>query len=280
MKIPKILLASICLFSFKQSVQAQWSNSPNPTVVNGKVGIGTSSPNAVLEVISNGQATGDDAVLFEKQRTPGTSGHRFTFNNVGGLTSETPGPFWRGLHIAAPYFTVNGNPAFPRIGIYAEYNSYTDPSLRKWVFHAANTNANCLHDIEFKNEDISLMYMKSNGNIGIGTTNPLEKLSVNGTVCATKVKVSVAGCWADYVFEPTYQLRSIGEVEQFIKQYHHLPEVPSAEEVERNGLDVANNQATLLKKIEELTLYMIEMSKNIKSLQEENAQLKKLVIKE
>jgi hypothetical protein len=280
MRIPKFLLAAVCIFTFKQSIQAQWTNNPNPTVVGGKVGIGTSSPNAVLEVISNGQATGDDAVLFEKSRFPAAKGNRFTFNNTGGLTSETPGPFWRGLQIASPYFTVNGNPAFPRIAIYAEYNSYTDPSSRKWVFHAGNTpTANTYHDIEFKNEFLTLMYMKSNGNIGIGTTNPLEKLTVNGTVCATRIKASLSGCWADYVFEPTYRLRPLCEVEQFINQYHHLPEVPSAEEVKMSGLDVADNQATLLKKIEELTLYMIEMNKQIKSLQEENVQLKNLALK-
>jgi hypothetical protein len=279
MRIPKFLLAAVCIFAFKQSIQAQWTNNPNPTVVGGKVGIGTSSPNAVLEVISNGQATGDDAVFFEKPHDPTPKGQRFTFNNVGGLTSETPGPAWRGFHIAAPYTTFNGSLVFPRMIIYAEYDSYTNPSVRKWVFHAGNSSANSLHDIEFKNEQTSMMYIKGNGNIGIGTSNPLEKLTVNGTVCATKIKASLSGCWADYVFEAGYRLRPISEVEQFINQYHHLPEVPSAAEVERNGLDVADNQTTLLKKIEELTLYIIEMNKQIKLLQEENVQLKNLVLK-
>jgi hypothetical protein len=112
------------------------------------------------------------------------------------------------------------------------------------------------------------------GNVGIGTTNPQGyKLAVNGDAIFTKVKVKEYGSWADYVFEPNYKLPSLKEVEQFIKQHKHLPEVPSAGEVEKNGLDLGDNQAVLLKKIEELILYAIESDKKNKKLEEKNQQL-------
>lgn len=115
----------------------------------------------------------------------------------------------------------------------------------------------------------------ANGNVGIGTDDTKGyKLGVNGNAIFNKVVVKQYP-WADYVFNNDYRLRPLSEVEQYIKQHHHLPEVVSAEEVEKNGLDVGDNQATLLKKIEELTLYVIDQSKKHQKLEEEVAQLKK-----
>jgi hypothetical protein len=115
-----------------------------------------------------------------------------------------------------------------------------------------------------------------NGNVGIGTTDTKGyKFAVNGNAVFTKVVVKPYGNWPDYVFQPTYHLRPLSEVEAYIKQYHHLPEVPTAEEVEKNGIDVGDNQATLLKKIEELTLYVIEQQKEIKALKKEMELMKK-----
>lgn len=85
---------------------------------------------------------------------------------------------------------------------------------------------------------------------------------------AKKVKVSIKPeDWSDYVFAKNYHLRSLTSVENFINKYKHLPDVPSAEEVEKNDLDLGATQAILLKKIEELTLYMIEQDKTIKEQQ-------------
>ncbi|MBO9203828.1 MULTISPECIES: hypothetical protein [Niastella] len=118
--------------------------------------------------------------------------------------------------------------------------------------------------------------MDQDGNVGIGCHDTKGyKLAVAGTAIFTKVVVKSLP-WSDYVFNTTYRLRPLSEVEQFIKTYHHLPEVLPAEEVEKNGIDVGDNQATLLKKIEELTLYAIEQEKQIRQLREENRDLQLL----
>ena len=102
--------------------------------------------------------------------------------------------------------------------------------------------------------------MLANGNLGIGTASPTEKLSVNGKIRAHEIKVETSG-WPDYVFAKGYQLPSLEETEKQIKEKGHLPGIPSAEEVKANGIDLGEMNAKLLKKIEELTLYMIEMKK-------------------
>ncbi len=104
-------------------------------------------------------------------------------------------------------------------------------------------------------------------------------LLVKGGIMTEKIKVALASStdWADYVFEPTYQqnMLSLREVEQFILEHKHLPNVPSAQEMADNGLDVTQTVAKLMEKIEELTLYAIEMDKQIKQLQTEKEELKK-----
>jgi hypothetical protein len=105
--------------------------------------------------------------------------------------------------------------------------------------------------------------LTTTGNVGIGTTDTKGyTLAVNGNAIFTKIKVKQYGNWPDYVFDSSYRMRPLPEIEQYIQQHHHLPELPSAEEVEKSGLDLGENQATMLKKIEELTLYAIEQNKN------------------
>jgi hypothetical protein len=113
------------------------------------------------------------------------------------------------------------------------------------------------------------MRVTGTGKVGIGTVNTNDadyKLFVETGIRTRKVKVDQAN-WPDYVFHTTFRLRPLSEVEQYINQHHHLPEVPSAEEVEKEGLNVGDNQAMLLKKIEELTLYVIEQNKKIQTLE-------------
>lgn len=106
----------------------------------------------------------------------------------------------------------------------------------------------------------------SKGNVGIGTTNPSAKLDVNGSIRAERIDVINDVPSADYVFEADYELRSISEVEEFISNHKHLPDVPSAAEFKSRGYSVGEMDEILLRKIEELTLYIIEQQKVIDEL--------------
>ena len=108
-----------------------------------------------------------------------------------------------------------------------------------------------------------------NGNVGIGTVKPKEKLSVNGTILAKEVKVSTeASDWPDFVFEPDYKLRKLSEVENYILTNKHLPDIPSAAQMEAQGVNLAEMNKLLLQKVEELTLYSIEQKKKVEKLEE------------
>ncbi|WP_205529708.1 hypothetical protein [Pedobacter chitinilyticus] len=109
------------------------------------------------------------------------------------------------------------------------------------------------------------------GYVGIGTLTPKEKLSVNGKIRAKEIKVELAD-WPDYVFEEGYQKLSLAEIEQFIKQNKHLPGVPTAKQVEQEGVELGEMNKVLLKKIEELTLHLIEKEKKLDQF---NTDLKK-----
>lgn len=148
--------------------------------------------------------------------------------------------------------------------LYGGYISY-DGSANKMYLGSYNGST--------KNKAITIV--RSNGCVGIGTTSPSSsyKLSVNGKIRAKEIVVETG--WADYVFEQDYNLRSLNEVESFIAKNGHLPDVPSAKDVEKNGVTVGEMEATLLRKIEELTLYMIEMKKENEALKAEIDAMKK-----
>lgn len=108
------------------------------------------------------------------------------------------------------------------------------------------------------------MTILQNGNIGIGSSSPSEKLVINGKVRAHEIKVEATN-WPDYVFTKSYPLPSLQETEKHIKEKGHLPGIPSAAEVKANGIDLGEMNENLLKKIEELTLHLIEQNKTIES---------------
>ncbi len=97
----------------------------------------------------------------------------------------------------------------------------------------------------------------SNGNVGIGTATPDEKLAVKGKIRAQEIKVEATN-WPDYVFEKEYSLPTLEETAQFITENGHLPEIPKASAIESDGLSLGEMNKLLLKKIEELTLHLIE----------------------
>lgn len=122
----------------------------------------------------------------------------------------------------------------------------------------------------------------SDGNVIVGTVSSQPngyRLFVEQGILTEKVKVAVSGTadWSDFVFDKSYQLRPISELEQFIDKNKHLPDVPSATEVVENGIDLAKMDATLLRKIEELTLYVIDLKKENDNLRNELYELKEIV---
>lgn len=111
----------------------------------------------------------------------------------------------------------------------------------------------------------NVLFLKDNGNIGIGTNNPQAKLAVNGEVLAKSIRVNTSSTyWPDYVFGENYELMSLKELDTYVKDNKHLPGVPSANEVEEQGtVDLGEMNALLLEKVEELTRYVIDLQKQI-----------------
>ncbi|TWF32336.1 hypothetical protein FHW36_1169 [Chitinophaga polysaccharea] len=127
---------------------------------------------------------------------------------------------------------------------------------------------------------IPLVVVKADGSMGIGTlTTGTNKLAVEGTIAARRLKVTQTTPWPDYVFEATYSLPSLQAVEDFINKNKHLPEVPSANEIAEHGQDVGEMNTILLKKVEELTLHLISMQKEIAALKDSNKVLEEKVKK-
>ena len=100
------------------------------------------------------------------------------------------------------------------------------------------------------------------------------KLVVGGNILAEEVRIKLIKDWPDYVFEPDYRLKSLREVEAFIHDHHHLPDIPSATDVAKGGIELGHMQSTLLAKIEELTLYVIEQKKDLEALRSQVTQLR------
>jgi hypothetical protein len=119
------------------------------------------------------------------------------------------------------------------------------------------------------------LFVVSSGNVGIGTLTPDEKLTVKGKVHAEEVLIDLAVPAPDYVFEKDYSLTPLSEVQAYISQHKHLPEVPSAKEMETNGVKVGEMEMILLKKIEELTLHLISKDEQLKKLEERLERLEK-----
>jgi len=122
----------------------------------------------------------------------------------------------------------------------------------------------------------NLLLAPVGGNVGIGTKSPDAKLAVNGTVHSQEVRVDMTG-WSDFVFKEEYILPTLEQVEKHIKEKGHLEHIPSEAEVLRDGINLGEMNSKLLQKIEEMTLYMIEMKKDISALKVENEALRSMI---
>jgi hypothetical protein len=140
-----------------------------------------------------------------------------------------------------------------------------------WIYHYGSSNY-----LKFTTDNSSSrndLVIVNNGNVGVGTSNPTEKLTVNGHVKCKEVYVTTTN-WPDYVFDDNYHLMNLNEVENYIKLNKHLPGVPCAGEINSEGLKVGEMNEVIVKKLEEVTLYLIEQEKQIQALKKENELLK------
>ena len=205
-------------------------------------------------------------------------------SRVERMTVTDKGNVGIGITQPSERLTINGNVKFN-----SEYNKILFPEnlgfaggitgddgqyKRLTLFHghsiALQTGSNN------KSHSNTRLYINSSGDIGIGTTDPQSKLAVNGQIRATEVKVLANISVPDYVFEPDYKLRTLKETKEYITENKHLPEIPSASEIGENGIDIGDMNMRLLKKIEELTLYQIELLERLEKLETENNRIDEL----
>lgn len=158
------------------------------------------------------------------------------------------------------------------ISVFNNYGQNQDSWYQGWTAVDEPFNGIQSVEIPYRNRFKGDIFLSGNGiwnaggNVGIGTLNPTEKLAVNGNIRAKEIKVENNN-WPDYVFDQHYQVTPIAKIEQFIKQNKHLEGVPSARDVQANGINLSEMNAILLKKIEELTLIVIEQNKRLEKLE-------------
>lgn len=215
---------------------------------NGNVGIGTSTPGSKLDIINTGggisftNTTTTEAIGFNREAATGA------LFNSGRVAYQ--------LTIDNTSFRIEGYNG-------AASNPLT--ILKGGNIGIGTSTPNAKLDVN------GSIYAKDKIYIGVSDANTATNmgtnlLAVNGSALFNKVTVKVP-LWPDYVFSPTYKLTPLDSLEQFIQLNKHLPEVPTADDVKKNGIDLGDNQALLLKKIEELTLIVIEQNKRIEKLE-------------
>lgn len=231
----KALQLAFILIIVSNNLFAQWAGSTTTSgdiYRDGNVGIGTTSPRALLSLgAGNG---GKRLLVYDNYITNVQAGFGIDMSNTGGRELTIFHPTSNG---------IDGRVSFGRI--LESTGAYTET-----------------------------MRITGGGNVGIGTINTGSfKLAVEGKIGAREIQVTLTNPFPDYVFAPNYKLPSLASLEQYIIKYKHLPNVPSAEEVEKNGgVELGKLSTQLLEKVEELTLYVIELKK-------ENEQMKKEIEK-
>lgn len=277
-------LLSVTMFSlFSTPVQAvvgQWSNSGNTVYYSdGKVGVGLSSPTALFEVgtLSAGRTTGmfsvDEAnnkIYFG--RVSSTGGDNLGNVIIRNRNNSTLFDFDLNQGVSKFYSSVSVGGGAGELSIYGR----TDQAIPVIHFRESDTGDDWA--IRDNGDDLILgeevsskerVTFKKGGNVGIGTTNPTELLSVNGTILAKEMIVSSSSVnWPDYVFDKNYKLMSLRSLQKYINENKHLPGIASAEEISKSGVLVADMQQKQMQKIEELTLYILNLQSQINDLKQ------------
>ena len=213
----------------------------------GKVGIGTTSPTALLTLTGG---------AFNLQTNAG----QYTLANVD---NQSTTPFAVGTNILG---LVAGDLMLRSYwGVSVDLNDGSQgDSPNASYSRIPNTTSFTINSRTSSTAFTTLFAVRNNGNVLIGETSPANPnylLDVNGSVWAKQITVNANG--ADFVFEPSYKLYSLPALKEYIDQNHHLPEIASAKEMQKDGLNLGENQVKLLQKVEELTLYMIDKDKQL-----------------
>lgn len=256
----------------------------------GNIGIGTTTPYHKLHTYAAGNTTVAAALIAGEHFGPvigvkSSTSSYYALNVVNNLLQpevngqgtsllyvRADGNVGIGTNAPANKLHVNGNMSINdhayMIGgtLFSDANNMA--SLHNGGFVWANA-ANTANKMVLAKEGNLALY----GNMTIGITSNQKNLDVNGQIKTRKVTVTQTN-WADYVFDSSYQLKPLHQVEKFIAANKHLPEVPSAATVAKEGIDLGDNQVVLLKKIEELTLYIIRQNKRIESLEQQMQTMK------
>ena len=254
-----------------------WSSSlalhtSNGTTVNealridkdGKIGIGTPTPADQLEVVSSNRKVGFNTKI---------SG----INNGGVLSLSRFDDGMKTMYLGSSEGPTDDNVIFSQGGgTELRFVSSGGPYASAGFGFYINVSMQSAFG-SGKPSSIPAMKIDGNGNVGIGNPNPDAKLAVSGQIHATEVRVTTTVPGPDYVFEKDYKLTSLEEIKNYIDQNKHLPEVPSAKEMEKNGVQLGEMNMLLLKKIEELTLYVIELKKENEAHKIENLNQQKQI---
>jgi hypothetical protein len=247
----KLTILLICIYRL---TAAQTNTFPT----NGNVGIGTTNPSSKLDVIVPASSGLESLAKFKVEDAPNDF---LEFSNLTGSNSQFI-PLIRAKHI-----TANRTALY----ISGEIENANDAGLEPVVVFDSRISSSAVSFrplFQWTSYTTKYMTMLANGNLGIGTTSPTAKLSVNGKIHAKEIKVDLNIPGPDYVFDENYKLLSLTEVQKFVKENKHLPEIPSAKDMEENGLNLSDMNMLLLKKIEELTLHLISLNEEVSQLKE------------
>lgn len=210
----------------------------------GNVGIGTTTPQGKLDVRS-----GPSYAAAPKFKMSSSSQSLTGLNtSLSLINSDATTNNWARMHFVTP---LSNGVETDLVSLAVQYRNRTAGA--ETADFVIATAGNGVYSEKFR--------IAGNGNVGIGTTKISDdfKLSVGGNLRAEEIEVSLSGPWADYVFAADYNLKPLDEVESYIKKNKHLPNIPSAKEVEAEGLNLGEMQVKMMEKIEELTLYIIEL---------------------